>query len=181
VARRVGVSVGRRLLAASVVRDRGRYRCWPRRPTAGFEPARDHNVPALPGVESGWRGFALPKLQRHMSALSAALIVTLFWVGWHLPRFFYYGAYMELGFSVLPVAAYGFLALAIVLTWLYNSTRGSILMAALFHAGYSFWAASGAAGGLVTSTIDALLIIWAVVVVLVFGPANLFRKEKQML
>jgi hypothetical protein len=26
-------------------------------------------------------------------------------VGWHLPRFFYYGAYMELGFSVLPVAA----------------------------------------------------------------------------
>jgi CAAX protease family protein len=57
------------------------------------------------GEESGWRGFALPKLQRHMSALSATLIVTLFWVGWHLPRFFYYGAYMELGFSVLPVAA----------------------------------------------------------------------------
>jgi membrane protease YdiL (CAAX protease family) len=133
------------------------------------------------GEESGWRGFALPKLQRHMSALSAALIVTLFWVGWHLPRFFYYGAYMELGFSVLPVAAHGFLALAIVLTWLYNSTRGSILMAALFHAGYNFWAASGAAGGLVTSTIDALLIIWAVAVVLVFGPANLSRKAKQVL
>ncbi len=84
------------------------------------------------GEESGWRGYALPKLQRNMSALSATLIVTLFWVGWHLPRFFYYGAYMELGFSVLPLAAHGFLAMAIVLTWLYNSTRGSILMAALF-------------------------------------------------
>ena len=82
---------------------------------------------------------------------------------------------------MLPLAAHGFLALAIVLTWLYNSTRGSILMAALFHAGYNFWAASGAAGGLITSTIDALLIIWAVAVVIVFGPANLSCKEKQML
>jgi uncharacterized protein len=69
------------------------------------------------GEESGWREYALPKLQSHMSALSATLIVTLFWVGWHLPRFFYYGAYMELGFSVLPLAAHGFLALSIVLAW----------------------------------------------------------------
>jgi hypothetical protein len=51
-----------------------------------------------------------------MSALSATLIVTLFWVGWHLPRFFYYGAYMQLGFSVLPLVAHGFLAMSIVLT-----------------------------------------------------------------
>jgi uncharacterized protein len=133
------------------------------------------------GEESGWRGYALPKLQNHMSALSATLIVTLFWVGWHLPRFFYYGAYMELGFSILPLAAHGFLAMAIVLTWLYNSTRGSILMAALFHGGYNFWAASGGAGGLVTSTIDALFIIWAVAVIVVFGPANLSHKEKHTL
>src|SRR5215212_8898601 len=133
------------------------------------------------GEESGWRGYALPKLQGHMSALSATLIVTLFWVGWHLPRFFYYGAYMELGFSVLPLATHGFLALAIVLTWLYNSTRGSILMAALFHGGYNFWAASGGAGGLASSTIDALFIIWAVAVVVVFWPANLSHKGKHTL
>jgi uncharacterized protein len=133
------------------------------------------------GEESGWRGYALPKLQSHMSALSATLIVTLFWVGWHLPRFFYYGGYMQLGFSVLPLAAHGFLALAIVLTWLYNSTRGSILMAALFHGGYNFWAASGGAGGLTSSTIDALFIIWAVAIVVLFRPANLSRKGKHTL
>ena len=133
------------------------------------------------GEESGWRGYALPKLQSNMSALSATLIVTLFWVGWHLPRFFYYGAYMELGFSVLPLAAHGFLAMSIVLTWLYNSMRGSILMVALFHGGYNFWAASGGAGGLVTSTIDALFILWAVAVVVVLGPANLSRKGKHTL
>ena len=130
------------------------------------------------GEESGWRGYALPKLQAHMSALSATLIVTLLWVGWHLPRFFYYGAYMELSFSVLPLAAHGFLALAIVLTWLYNSTRGSILMVALFHGGYNFWATSGGAGGSITSTIDALFIIWAVALVVVCGPANLSPKRE---
>ena len=133
------------------------------------------------GEESGWRGYALPKLQSHMSALSATLIVTLFWVGWHLPRFFYYGGYMQLGFSVLPLAAHGFLALAIVLTWLYNSTRGSILMVALFHGGYNFWAASGGTGGLTSSTIDALFIIWAVAIVVLFRPANLSRKGKHTL
>jgi membrane protease YdiL (CAAX protease family) len=133
------------------------------------------------GEESGWRGYALPKLQNNMSALSATLIVTLFWVGWHLPRFFYYDGYMEQGFSVLPLAAHGFLALAIVLAWLYNSTRGSILMVALFHGGYNFWLASPASAGYISPTIDALFIIWAVAIVVVFGPANLSRKEKQKL
>ena len=37
------------------------------------------------GEESGWRGYALPKLQSHMRALSATLIVTLFWVGGTCP------------------------------------------------------------------------------------------------
>jgi uncharacterized protein len=133
------------------------------------------------GEETGWRGYALPKLQSRMSALSATLIVTLFWVGWHLPRFFYYAGYMEQGFSVLPLAAHGFLALAIVLTFIYNSTRGSILMAALFHGGYNFWAASGGAGGLTTYTIDTLFMIWALAVVIFFGPANLSRKGKHTL
>ena len=133
------------------------------------------------GEESGWRGYALPSLQGNMSALSATLIVTLLWVGWHLPRFFYYGNYMILGFSALPLAAHGFLALAIVLTWLYNGTRGSILMAALFHGGYNFWDASPADTGFVYDTINALLIIWAVALVIAFRPANLSHKGKQVL
>ena len=57
------------------------------------------------GEESGWRGYALPSLQGNMSALSATLIVTLLWVRWHLPRFFYYGNYMILSFSALPLTA----------------------------------------------------------------------------
>jgi membrane protease YdiL (CAAX protease family) len=88
---------------------------------------------------------------------------------------------MILGFSALPLAAHGFLALAIVLTWLYNGTRGSILMAALFHGGYNFWDASPADTGFVYDTINALLIIWAVALVIAFRPANLSHKGKQVL
>jgi len=54
-------------------------------------------------------------------------------------------------------------------------------MAALFHGGYNFWAASGGAGGTITYTIDALFIVWAVVLVIVAGPANLSRKGKHVL
>ncbi len=133
------------------------------------------------GEESGWRGYALPSLQGNMSALSATLIVTLLWVGWHLPRFFYYGNYMLLSLYALPLAAHGFLALAFVLTWLYNGTHGSVLMAALFHGGYNFWDASPADTGFVYDTINALLIIWAVALVIVFRPANLSHKGKQVL
>jgi hypothetical protein len=54
-------------------------------------------------------------------------------------------------------------------------------MVALFHGSHIFWAASGGAGGLITSTIDALFIVWAVAVVVVFGPANVSPKEKHTL
>jgi membrane protease YdiL (CAAX protease family) len=133
------------------------------------------------GEEAGWRGYALPGLQRNMSALSATLIVTTFWVLWHLPRFFYFGAFMQLGFSVLPLFALQLLAMGIVLTWLSNSTNGSILMAALFHGGANFLPSSPAAVGYISPTARALLLIWAVAVVVVFKPANLSSKRKYVL
>ena len=41
------------------------------------------------GEETGWRGYALPHLQKTRSAAAATLILGLLWVGWHLPMFFY--------------------------------------------------------------------------------------------
>jgi uncharacterized protein len=133
------------------------------------------------GEESGWRGYALPKLQASMSALSATLIVTLFWVGWHLPRFFYFDAFLDQGFSVLPLFALQQLLLAILLTWLYNSGRGSILAAALFHSGFNFFLASPADAGEMTIVIRELLIVWVIGVIVVFKPASLSSKEKHAL
>ncbi len=39
------------------------------------------------GEELGWRGYALPALQKHHSALVSSLIIGVFWCFWHAPLF----------------------------------------------------------------------------------------------
>src|SRR4026207_1804181 len=72
------------------------------------------------GEELGWRGFALPRLQRTHSAMSSTLLLAIGWAGWHLPAFFYVPSYTAMGLRILPGFFLGVLAGAIVLTWLYN-------------------------------------------------------------
>lgn len=81
------------------------------------------------GEETGWRGFALPGLQRDRSALSATLILTAFWALWHAPFFFYR---YEFGLGQIVGFFLGLLAGAIWLTCLYNATGGSVLMVAIW-------------------------------------------------
>jgi membrane protease YdiL (CAAX protease family) len=104
------------------------------------------------GEETGWRGFALPLLQRRYGALAAALLVTPIWAVWHLPFFFSVTGYR--GFA--PVGYVGFVfGLAcgsIVLTWLYNGTGGSILACAVWHGLYNLDTGTAAS----TSTIQAV-------------------------
>lgn len=70
--------------------------------------------------EIGWRGFALPRLQKRHNALLATLIVGTLWGLWHLPLVFLAG----------PMSEYPFLwfisivAEAFAYTWIYNSTKG---------------------------------------------------------
>jgi hypothetical protein len=68
--------------------------------------------------------------------------------------------------------------LAILLTWLYNSGRGSILAAALFHSGFNFFLASPADVGEMTIIIRGLMIVWAIAVIVAFKPTNLSAKRK---
>ena len=86
---------------------------------------------ALP-EEYGWRGFALDPLQKRSTALVASLILGLIWSIWHLPLFFIEGTTQ----ASIPMYQYFLqtIVLAILYTWLYNNTGGSVLVAALFHA-----------------------------------------------
>jgi len=117
------------------------------------------------GEELGWRGFALPRLQRTHSAMSSTLLVAIGWAGWHLPAFFYVPSYTAIGLRILPGFFLGVLAGAIVLTWLYNSSGGSVLAAVLWHASFNFVTASPNAGGLVAAVTSTLVMVWAIVVV----------------
>ena len=117
------------------------------------------------GEELGWRGFALPRLQNTHSAMTSTLRLALAWAGWHLPAFFYVPSYRAMGLQIIPAFFLGILAGAIVLTWLYNASGGSVLAAALWHASFNFVTASPNAGGLVAAVTSTLVMVWAVVIV----------------
>jgi membrane protease YdiL (CAAX protease family) len=83
------------------------------------------------GEEYGWRGFALPRLQKRLSALNASLILGVIWGIWHYPGFLI-GAGVPLDMPFTVFLLWTVLA-AILMTWVYNNTGGSVLSAILMH------------------------------------------------
>src|SRR5664280_2803432 len=88
------------------------------------------------GEETGWRGYALPQLQRRFGPLAASLIIAVFWAAWHIPQFFFLNSYKNFSVAMLPVFVLGLACGAIVWTWIYNHT-GSILAVAVWHGIYN--------------------------------------------
>jgi membrane protease YdiL (CAAX protease family) len=117
------------------------------------------------GEEVGWRGFALPRLQRRHSALASSLLLAMGWAGWHLPAFLYVPSYTAIGLSILPGFFLGIVAGSIVLTWLYNSSRASVAAVVLWHASFNFVSGSPNASGLVAAVTSTLVMTWAAVLV----------------
>lgn len=86
------------------------------------------------GEEIGWRGFALPRLQRELSPLLSAVVISLIWSMWHLVAFFYNDNYAAMGVGGTMGWFLSMVTGSVILTWLFNASRGSILIVALFHA-----------------------------------------------
>jgi membrane protease YdiL (CAAX protease family) len=84
-----------------------------------------------PIEEFGWRGFALPLLQRKLAPIWAALILGMVWGFWHLPAFLLSGT-QQSEWSFIPFFA-GCIVLSVIVTALFNTSRGSILLPALMH------------------------------------------------
>jgi membrane protease YdiL (CAAX protease family) len=87
------------------------------------------------GEEPGWRGFALPRLQSMHGPLLGSLILGPLWALWHLPLFL--TPWNELTTYNVVVFVLATTCLAIMYTWVFNNTKGSVLMAILIHASFN--------------------------------------------
>ena len=89
------------------------------------------------GEEVGWRGLAQPRLQLRRGALAAAIVVGALWSLWHLWPVVTPGGFATTGVSGIALTFVRLTATSVVYAWLLNSTRGSLLIVMLAHAGHN--------------------------------------------
>jgi membrane protease YdiL (CAAX protease family) len=132
------------------------------------------------GEETGWRGFLLPNLQSKYNALTSAIIVSIIWAGWHIPMFLYNENLRAMGVFGTIFWVVGLMFGSVLLTWLYNSTKGSILMTAIWHGTFNlFTAAAGQAAATTSAMISMFVMVLVVLIVIVYRPKNLSSNERQ--
>lgn len=94
------------------------------------------------GEELGWRGYALPKLLAQNTPITASLVLGVLWTLWHLPNFIFPLAGVP-ALGPFPVVAVWIIAQTFLFTWLYIHSKGSILIATLFHASINAFTFNG--------------------------------------
>ena len=142
-------------------------------------------VTGATGEELGWRGFALPRLQARYNALVSSVILGLIWGIWHLPLWIV-GPFLGVAYDLSLFWAFTLstIALSILITWVVNNTKGSVLFATLIHYVSNFSNLLVTTGlGLVTTAFytiafSILLLIVAVIVVVIFGQRKLVRSHE---
>ncbi|MDF1820207.1 MAG: CPBP family intramembrane metalloprotease [Alcanivoracaceae bacterium] len=84
-----------------------------------------------PIEELGWRGLALPLLQRYMAPAWAGILIGAVWGIWHLPAFYLSGT-LQSEWAYLPFF-FGNVCLSVIVTPIFNASRGSILVPMVYH------------------------------------------------
>lgn len=87
--------------------------------------------------ELGWRGFMLPRILSMHTWIKSALLIGIIWSIWHYPLWITSswattGSLTEVSLMVTASSVFA-IATTIILTWIFKNTRGSILLAMLFH------------------------------------------------
>jgi hypothetical protein len=140
------------------------------------------------GEEFGWRGFVLPRLQNRYNALVSSLIIGVMWAIWHIPQFFIEGTFQhDLGSQAGLLPAFLTYSVFLIVssiwfTWVFNNTRGSVLMAAVMHGASNAWGSyidvyRGYFGGILT--FGAVSVLVTIIIVLIAGPTNLSRTNQR--
>jgi membrane protease YdiL (CAAX protease family) len=85
------------------------------------------------GEEIGWRGVALPSLQKKNSPLNSSLILGLLWSVWHLPFWILLGVLAQFGPVYFVMNFIFIIPTTLFITWMFNQTKGSLFYPVLFH------------------------------------------------
>jgi uncharacterized protein len=132
------------------------------------------------GEELGWRGFAQPRLQSRCGALWAAVLIGIIWGTWHLWPVITPGGLANLTAWNLVQTYVRLISTAIIYAWMYNSTKGSLFLVMVAHAGHNIAIELihvPADGAHTVPVITALLYLTAAIaVVLMTGPRTLSRE-----
>ncbi|MDF2438995.1 MAG: family intrarane metalloprotease [Bacteroidota bacterium] len=130
------------------------------------------------GEETGWRGFALPRLQVKYNALIASCILTAFWALWHWPLFLYRPGYVTM--SIIDIFGWLFSLLtgSILLAWLYNSSRGSVLICAIFHSTIDVAFTADLSDKNIVKYTGFLVTVWGILVLIILKSKNLATTER---
>ena len=119
------------------------------------------------GEETGWRGFALKRLQERFGPVTGTLILAIIWAGWHTPSFWFVEGYRTMGWATLIGGfGLGICAGAVVLARVLNQTGGSVLAASLWHATYNLTSATTASRGLIGAVTTTCVMVWASVLLI---------------
>ncbi|MDO1445403.1 CPBP family intramembrane metalloprotease [Rhodocytophaga aerolata] len=117
------------------------------------------------GEETGWCGFALPRLQANYNSWWATVILTGIWAGWHIPLFLYRPGYVSMDIAGIFGWGLSLLTGSFLLSWFYNSSGGSILIVSIFHATIDLAFTSKASDGNVTMYMGMFITMWAISVI----------------
>ena len=84
-----------------------------------------------PIEEFGWRGLALPLMQRKLSPFWAGLFLGGIWALWHIPSFLI-GGMPQAAWTAGPYFL-AIIAISVIMTPFFNAAKGSLLISVLFH------------------------------------------------
>jgi membrane protease YdiL (CAAX protease family) len=127
-------------------------------------------ISAIPGAfmeELGWRGFALPRMQDKTTALAASVILGFVWGIWHIPSMIFFG---QTDILSITLSVINFIPGTILFTWLFNNTKGSLLLVTLFHASTQY--SNNFLGVIPTQTANILVWLVAITIVALTGVTN---------
>lgn len=118
------------------------------------------------GEELGWRGFALPRMLERQNAFAASILLGIVWAIWHLPLLGTDGSALDGTYFWLLIARLP--ATAVLYTWVYQHTNGSVAAAVIFHGSLNLFSiAPPTPGDPLTPAIITLVSHWLIALVLV--------------